>query len=672
MGPAGNIARRWLKAVDIDPERVFWTNVTEVVKYGSDKPTKAEIREGIERLELELAQLPNLHAVILMGAYAAHLAFGGPMARMHAMVGKLFGKHPCIAVYHPSYILRPHAGEFWPQQRTALENDIIANLARVHHLGEAPKLPKWEPVDVLAVKGTIGLDTETENIDSLREHMRFDRKDEPDPRAVRVLLVGMADGRVLFVDERKRTIADVHFARYGAAEPIAHNLPFDAVALKRWDVKWHDSKMLAHLMGERDTSLKSLAHRILGRPMMGYEEAVASDRDFPAYCVQDAQAHQELFETLWKRAPDDIKSLYETVERPLFPIWCRQTMRGAFRLDRAAAMSLIDELESEVEALREELRETLGVDNPNSPKQLQEALGLASTVAPILQKLRVERPELERLLEYRRKAKVTGTYLQPWLDWPFERLGTLWKPTGAWTGRPSSKRLNLQNVPPRLKRLLLPDVGKVLLEADYSQLEVRIAAHVSQDKRMIEVLNRPEPDDDLHAWGAQELERIARMSIDRRLAKVFVFATFYGGDEGAIIQQAARFNVALPPGLLRIAQQTLRKLFPGFAKWASLVKQLDVAPGLFGRRHKPPTLLDVAKREREMVNAPIQGGAVDILKIAMHALERSGLETVHQIHDAVLVSVDERYVDEAIEETQRILESCVKLTVPLKAVVKKW
>jgi len=634
VGPAGKLFRRWLSEAGIDPESCYWTNVTDEVLLGSEVPKTAQVREGTERLHGEIGRLANLKAIVLVGSFAAHLAFEGNMSRMHGQTGELWGI-PCIAVYHPSYYLRSRE----KRRRQAIESAVIHALARARTLGVPVVLPEFTIFDRLEVKGLVGLDTETNT---------------EDPRWNTLRYVTLWDGR------HDRGAISRNVPAFGPdAEPIVHNTPFDQCTLRTWDQAWHDTKMLAHLLCEPDTEMKSLALKHLGRLMVSYMEAERSqdEQRFMAYAVQDAKAHFDLFHALYAKLPPHTRELYDTIERPMLRLWSRMSLDGVFEIDRPGLEAELERIENEATIMKAALEKELGIQNVNSAAQVAKAFGLSGANAAQLAAL--QNPVADGILNYRKLRKVASTYIKPWLSWPQERLSTYWRPCGTVTGRVASARLNLQNFPPRLRPYLLFNGW----EADFSQLELRVAAHISQDPNMLEAFHRG---DSIHKW-AQEKLGIS----DYRFAKIGVLATLYLGDRNAIVQQAARFGISaaeIKPHIDEL-QAAMRRLFAGFYRWAEDMQGRTRIRGMFGREITIPALGDPMHEWREAVNAPCQGGGADIVKISMLELEAAGMPPRHMIHDSVFVADDGKVTEMDIQE---VMENAVHLSVPLKVEVKRW
>lgn len=634
VGPAGRVLRQWLTEVGIPPDSCYWTNITLDVLLGSKAPNTKQTREGKERLEQELATLTNIRCIVLAGAFAARLCFTGPMAQMHGRMGKLFGKYDCIAVYHPSAYLRA----LNPRRRQELATRVKIALTRIKSEEREVSLPHIHIYNRMLVSGVVGLDTET---------------DSTEARWNNLLAVGLWDGQH---DTGGVSRNPPEFAP--DAEPIVHNSPFDQVTLKQWEPRWHDSKMLAHLIGEKDTALKSLCLRYLGRPMLSYGEALAEDEEtFLRYNAQDAKAHYDIFHELKRQAKPNILDLYESIERPMLRVYSRMTLDGVFEIDRPGLETRKQELLQEIDQLKEKVERQLGISNANSPIQVAKAFKLPNADVKALTKL--QHPVADDVLTYRHYKKALSTYIDPWLKWPLPLLGTYWRPIGAWTGRPSSTRPNLQNVPHYLHKYLLFDGW----EADLSQADIRIAAHVSQDPALLQAFSSGE---NIHDWAAREM-RVK----ERRFAKIGVLATLYLGERSAILNQAAKFGVAeweIAPHVEEL-QAALRRTFAGFFKWAETLRGRTVAKGLFGREHHVPPMGDELREWRELVAAVCQGGTADVLKCCSLDLEEASIPIRHMIHDSAFVRRDGRVTPEDIKE---IMESAVTLSVPLIVEVKPW
>lgn len=712
---AGTVLRRWLKDVGIDAASCSWLSVLDHDLERGEAIKPRDIKAGALRLRDVLGGYGStIEVVIAVGSDATKIdgdLWRQDMSKRHGHSGKLWGAHPAIAMYHPQHYIR----QTETRRRVEIENSCRLVLSRALHVNDVVVLPEITIVPGYAhVSGLVGLDCETTRIDDVLAAIKAKKPTlrDVDPRASRLKMVGLSDGQ----------LSESGAVFEADAEPIAYNMPFDALVCAQESrdsgrdpyaalgARWHDPKMLAHLLGEQDTEMKSLAMRWLGRPLMHYSEAGGTG-DEPGYCVGDSQAHRDLLAEGMRRAPAGVKWLYENIERPMLRLYARWAYDGVFELDRERAEAIAAIQTRELEEYRLEIWQKTGITNPSATQQVARYVHdwrppakQPSVEESILAKMRDD-PRTPRqkasaigdILAWRERNKAKGTYVDAWLRWPFELLGTLWRGTGAWTGRPSSAALNLQNVSAgcdhhdaddlfrckrcasfNLRALLRPRAGKHLISADNSQLEVRIAAHISKDANLLALLRGEMPgyeDADLHRWAADVISRAVGHALSRTYGKIFNFSTLYGGSEMAIISQAARFNVKpseIAPAA-KIAHRELPLMFPGFFAWKHTVEHLDRVPGLFGAILVPPPHPDESYLERERVNAPIQRGGIDVLKIQTLDLESKGWRVVHQIHDEAIIEVDAEDDTPALRaEIARIMSEAVELAVPLVVNTKLW
>lgn len=493
------------------------------------------------------------------------------------------------------------------------------------------------------------------------------------------------------------------------AKVVVHNVPYDPVVLGAWDAEWDDTKMIAHLAGEPDTTLKGLTARHLGRPAMPYGQA-EEEGLIPEYCLADAVNTWELLPILLDRMPPSVRNLYDTLERPLLPLWAKMTMDGAFYLHHEALRAYQVELSAEVEQRARHVQDMLprgslvlrctkcGIDheelepgqrcedgknhawkdggvwdsehpvNVNSPTQLLSTLQglglpLTSTAVEDLQDVAEYHPVVDELLAYRHAAKKLGTYVEPWQLVPEgQRLGGVWRPTGTGPGRVSSAKPNLMNIPHDLERFFHGGEGHCLLTFDNGQLEVRVLAHVSGDL----VLQEACRSGDVH--GAMQK---AFGLDDRGRTKVWVFGTMYTpgpADDpagiSAIMTEARKHGEAITRAEAIAARRTVQAVMPGHKEWCRSLRGADVVDGLFGAIHIIPPG-NPGERWRKAVNWPIQGGAGRITKKQMLVLHRAGYEVVRQVHDDITVRVPLSDREDARREVPRLMEGAVQLDVPI-------
>jgi DNA polymerase I len=387
------------------------------------------------------------------------------------------------------------------------------------------------------------------------------------------------------------------------------------------------------------------------------------------------------------------------IEQPLAPVLARMEAAG-FRLDLTELTRIRETLDGTIEAVSADIFRLAGEEfNLNSPKALGailfEKLGLPagpkkktgySTGVEVLAPLALEHEIAAKLLQYREVSKLKSTYvdaLPALVDATTGRLHTTLHQMGAATGRLSSSDPNLQNIPIRsevgrtIRRAFLPPTpGNVLLAADYSQIELRIFAHLSQDEQFIEAFRRG---DDIHAFTARAVFNIPAAepisSEMRRRAKAVNFGVLYGQGEFGLSQSA---GMSRPDAKAFIAGYFER--FPKIKGYIDGVKQRARDEGyvttLLGRRRYLPDLrshiyMMRAAAERMAVNAPAQGSAADLIKLAMvradRALARAGTRSqlVLQVHDELIFDVHPTELDAVRAHVKKAMEQAMELCVPL-------
>jgi DNA polymerase-1 len=400
---------------------------------------------------------------------------------------------------------------------------------------------------------------------------------------------------------------------------------------------------------------------------------------------------------------DGLVALYRDLEIPLVPILAAMEAVG-IGVAPERLETLARELERQLDGLLREIRQLAGEDvNPNSPKQLAvvlfEKLKLPpvkrtktgySTDVDVLEELALGHPLPQKILEYRQLAKLKGTYadaLPGLVNARTGRIHTSFNQLVAATGRLSSSVPNLQNIPVRnelgrrIRQAFVAEPGWRFLAADYSQIELRIFAHLSGEEALVEAFRR---DEDIHTRTAAEILGVAPEAVTpemRRLAKVVNFGILYG---------ISGFGLAQAAGIDRAqAQRYIEAYFAARPKVRAYIDR-TVAEGrergyvttLFGRRRYLPELTarNAAVRmaaERMAANAPIQGTASDIIKLAMvrlaEALAARGLRArmLLQVHDELLLEVPEAERDSVRALVPEIMESVVELGVPLRVDVKE-
>jgi DNA polymerase-1 len=418
------------------------------------------------------------------------------------------------------------------------------------------------------------------------------------------------------------------------------------------------------------------------------------------YAAEDADVTMQLWLVLKPRlAAERMATMYETIERPLIGVLADMERAGV-KIDAAELRRLSADFERRMADLEVELHRLAGRSfNVNSPRQLGEILfdemklpggkrnksGAWSTDAQVLDDLAEQGHELPRkLLEHRQLAKLKGTYtdaLVQQIDPRTGRVHTSYHMTGASTGRLASTDPNLQNIPVRtedgrkIRRAFIAEPGHRLLSADYSQIELRLLAHVADIASLKEAFARG---DDIHAITASEVFGVPVKGMDpmvRRQAKAINFGIIYGISAFGLAAQ-----LGIPQGQARTYIDTYFKRYPGIRDYMERTKSFCRKAGFvvtpFGRKIHLEGINDrnPARRgfhERAAINAPLQGGAADIIKRAMirlpPALAAASLKTrmLLQVHDELVFEAPEAEVERASAVIQDTMQRAARLSIPL-------
>ena len=418
------------------------------------------------------------------------------------------------------------------------------------------------------------------------------------------------------------------------------------------------------------------------------------------YAAEDADITYRLHLALWPKlkAEPTLASVYRDIEIPLVPILSRVERAGVL-LDEAQLKAHSKELEKRVQALEQEAFGMAGEEfNLGSPKQLQEIFfeklqlpiikktpkGQPSTAEPVLQELARDYPLPRVIMEYRGLSKLKSTYtdqLPKQVAPSTGRVHTSYHQAVAATGRLSSADPNLQNIPIRTKegrrvrKAFIAPAGYKLMAADYSQIELRIMAHLSQDESLLDAFRKGL---DIHKATAAEVFGVPldKTSEDyRRSAKAINFGLIYGMSAFGLSRQ---LNISRGDAQNYITLYFDR--YPGVKNYMDETRALAVERGyvetIFGRRLYLPEIKasNFQRRqaaERTAINAPMQGSAADIIKRAMIAVDDwlagSDLDArmTMQVHDELVLEVSENKVDEVAAGLEERMSGAVELSIPL-------
>ena len=497
---------------------------------------------------------------------------------------------------------------------------------------------------------------------------------------------------------------------------VGQNLKFDAHILANHGIRLagiaHDTLLESYVYEVHERhDLDSLAQRHLGWKTISYDEVTGkgasrisfSEVDIARateYAAEDADCALNVHSVLFARisADEKLKYVYEKIEMPALPVLLRMERNGVL-LDGAKLDAQSHELGKEILELEQKAHQAAGQPfNLNSPKQIQEILfdkqklpvkkktpkGQPSTDEDVLAELALDYPLPKLLLEYRGLAKLKSTYtdkLPRMVDANTGRVHTTYSQATAVTGRLASNDPNLQNIPVRtpqgrrIREAFIAPPGSKIVSADYSQIELRIMAHLSGDQGLRHAFDHGH---DVHQATAAEvfgvpLEKVTKD--ERRTAKVINFGLIYGMSAFGLAQ-----NLGLERATAQAYIESYFTRYPGVKKFMDQTREKARRDGyvetVFGRRLRLPEIQSgsPARRqaaERAAINAPMQGTAADLIKLAMIAvqsfLDKSGLKTklIMQVHDELVLEVPENELAEVKEKVRELMQNVAELDVEL-------
>ncbi len=499
---------------------------------------------------------------------------------------------------------------------------------------------------------------------------------------------------------------------------VGHHLKYDAHILRRYDIvlagMQFDSMLESYVLNSVATrhDMDSVAKHYLGKDTIHYEDVAGKgakqltfnqvDLETAApYAAEDADVTLQLHEALWQQLGEQpsLRKVYEEIEQPLVDVLLEMEELGVL-VDRSMLTKQSGELAKTMAKLEKKAHELAGGPfNLGSPKQLQQILferlelpvirktpkGQPSTAEDVLVELAHDYDLPAVIIEYRSVSKLKSTYtdkLPLQINERTGRIHTSYHQAVAATGRLSSTDPNLQNIPirteegRRIRQAFVPPEGRVLLAADYSQIELRIMAHLSADDGLLGAFAK---ELDVHRATAAEVFEIALDDVttdQRRSAKAINFGLMYG---------MSAFGLAKQLGIARGEAQAYVDLYfdryPGVKAYMDNIRQTASEQGyvetVFGRRlYLPEINARNAQRrqyaERSAINAPMQGTAADIIKRAMVTVhdwlkaEQPGARMIMQVHDELVFEVDEGKVDAVRDRVVDLMAAAADLSVPLK------
>ena len=457
-----------------------------------------------------------------------------------------------------------------------------------------------------------------------------------------------------------------------------------------------DSLALAHL-GHATVSFTDIAGK--GAKQLTFNQ-IALEEAAP-YAAEDAEVTLALHHALWPQLSrhDDLKNIYQTIEHPLIPVLAKMEQTGVL-IDSQQLGQQSQILAQRIMTLEKEVHDEAGETfNLGSPKQLQQILfekmelpvvkktpkGAPSTSEEVLQELALEYSLPKKIMEYRGLSKLKNTYtdkLPKMINHRTGRVHTSYHQAVTATGRLSSTEPNLQNIPirteegRRVRQAFVARDGFKIVAADYSQIELRIMAHLSND---VGLQNAFAAGKDIHAATAAEVFGVSldEVSVDqRRSAKAINFGLIYGMSAFGLAKQ---LNV--PRHEAQLYMDKYFERYPGVLTYMEATreqaKQNGYVSTVFGRRLYLPDInaSNGARRkgaERAAINAPMQGTAADIIKLAMLAvsdwLDMQAPDSVYmimQVHDELVFEIKEQHVEDYSNELKTCMEQAATLSVPL-------
>ncbi|MGE0418047.1 MAG: DNA polymerase I [Acetobacteraceae bacterium] len=595
----------------------------------------------------------------------------------------------------------------------ASSHDATAPFGPYETVSTESDLRRW--VEAAVAAGAFALDTETDSLDAMRAHLVG-------------ISLAIAPGRACYIPIAHEILAEqirlqtaIDILGPALADPavlkIYQNGKFDLMVMERAGfpraTPIDDTMLISYVQeaGLHGHGMDELSRLHLGHTPIPYDEVTGTGRNritfaqvpldkATAYAAEDADVTWRLWDALRPRLRQNrALALYEQVERRLIPVLLEMERAGV-KVDAADLKRMSADFEGRMGVMEQDCHRLAGhAFNVGSPKQLGEVLfdemglpggkrmktGAWGTDSSVLQTLADQGHDLPaRILEWRQLQKLKSTYADALVDQinpETGRVHTSFAMATASTGRLSSTDPNLQNIPirteegSRIRHAFIAEPGHVLVSADYSQIELRLLAHVADIPQLRDSFARGE---DIHARTASEVFGVPMEGMDpmtRRRAKAINFGIIYGISGFGLARQ-----LGITPGEARTYIDRYFERYPGIRAYMDRAKEEARRNGYvtspFGRRCWVPGIADknAARRayaERQAINAPLQGGAADIIKRAMvrlpAELKKAGLSSrlLLQVHDELLFEAPEDEAAGLSDLAREVMEGAAKLAVPL-------
>lgn len=674
-------------------------------QYDLDTPDFEKVKEVFEEIEFRRL-FENLYR-----AFNHQSAVGGQPSEM-----LLVGSETAVQISNPKSQISNQTlqldlfANFEEMDQATSTKATVAENAHLYQFIDTPKAQKILVQNLLKQK-TVCFDTETTSLNELEAE-----------------LVGMSFSYkkglayyIPFSENREEVLETLEifrpFFESETVMKIAHNLKYDYKVLHQYGVKIKGllfDTMIAHYLLNPDGrhGMDYLSEVYLNYKPVSIESLIGKkgktqgsfrDVDLAAqtqYAAEDADVTFQLYELFAPQLKkESLEDLFFKVEMPLMEVLAKMELAGV-SLDEEWLRQESKDLENDLKQLETKIFELSGEEfNMNSPKQLGEILfeklqldpkakktktGQYATSEDVLQKLSSKHEIIKYILEYRTYQKLKSTYvdaLPSQIEKTDNRVHTNFSQTTAATGRLASVNPNLQNIPIRTLRgqqirgAFVAGEGKKIISADYSQIELRLIAEISGEENMIKAFQNGE---DIHASTAAKLFKVPLEEVtktQRSQAKTVNFGIIYGQGAFALAEQTG-LSRSEAKQLIDSYYETYPKLKEFMAEQVQKARQMGYVETILGRKRH---LKDINSNnfvvkghaERNAVNAPIQGSAADIIKMAMikidEAFEKENLQTkmLLQVHDELLFESPEQEVEAASIVIRKEMETAFASKVPL-------
>ncbi|SLM61169.1 DNA polymerase I [Dickeya aquatica] len=581
---------------------------------------------------------------------------------------------------------------------------------------DEPVLQDW--ITRIRTAGVFSFDTETDGLDTLTANLvGLSLAIKPGEAAYLPLAHDYLDAPAQL--DRERVLALLKpLLEDPAIGKIGQNLKFDKGVMARYGISLSgivfdtmlESYVLDSVAGRHD--MDSLADRYLQHKTITFEEIAGKGKNqltfnqipleqAAVYAAEDADVTLRLHQALWaKLEPQPVlRNVFQNIDMPLVPVLSRMERTGVL-IDTAILAAHSQELTQRLAELEVQAHELAGeAFNLSSPKQLGAILyeklqlpvikktpkGAPSTNEEVLAELALDYPLPKLILEHRGLAKLKSTYtdkLPQMINPQTERVHTSYHQAVTATGRLSSSDPNLQNIPVRneqgrrIRQAFIAPEGFSILAADYSQIELRIMAHLSRDAGLLNAFSQGL---DIHRATAADvfglpLEKVT--SEQRRSAKAINFGLIYGMSAFGLARQ-----LSIPRNDAQKYMNLYFERYPGVQEYMARTRQQAAEQGyvstLDGRRLYLPDIhsrnaMSRKAAERAAINAPMQGTAADIIKKAMIAIdawlqqEKPAVTMLMQVHDELVFEVHHTALEEVSARIRQLMEGCMQLDVPLR------